>query len=322
MIRTATAAVLAAVLVLFTAGATAVKPPAHSGAISQSTAPGAVQGAEQADSSATSAPRLQTLFYNKETYTKAVYSPQKYEGGGVLRAAMLPHHLVAADMLSGVYSLAAQSAEEYDTVIVLSPSHFPQNCGSDIVTSSLGWSTPYGNVDADTGLTDALLKNTLLAAEDNPKAVEQDHGVSVHIPFIRHYLPNARVAVCLVGNKLPRESLAELWAFFSEYCKNNKVLFLASTDCSHYLMPREAEQRDAETEAAIEQGNTEKLLSFTDSNSDSPQAVTTFLAVAAGQGLAPKQLGHASSTDYLPHSIESSVYAGGITTYFVYGAFA
>ena len=265
--------------------------------------------------------RLNTLFYDKDTYARAILAPQKYEGEGRLTTAMLPHHLLAADMMTGVYSLAAKNSDSYDTVIIISPSHFLENCNSDIVTTTAGWNTPYGAIDADILVVETLLKNKLLSAEDNSSAVEKDHGVSAHIPFVRHYLPKARVAVCMVSNKISQEKLTELWRVLTKLCVNKRILLLASVDCSHYLLPDAAAVHDKETAKGIEAFDTAKLLSFTDSNIDSPQAVTSFLAVVKARGDTLKQLGHSNSTNYLPHSITNPIYDSGITTYFTYGAF-
>lgn len=309
MIRRAFAFLLAAYLPLTLFAASAPQPV--------KSAPPPPQPQQQAKQGAE--PAMNCLFYDRALYARGIAAPRRYESEGVLAAALLPHHLLASDMIAGVFDLAAQNSEAYETVVIVSPSHFPQNCGSDVVTATAGWNTPFGAVKTDGEIVSELLKNPLIAAENNRAAVEADHGAAGHIPFLRRYLPNAKVAVCLLSNSLSHERLAEVRRVLLEQCESGKVLLLASADCSHYLMPEEAALRDEETARAIESFDEPRILRFTDSNIDSPQTALTFLSAAQGKTL--RKLGHSSSVAYLPHSLSNPIYAEGITTYFVYGAF-
>ena len=107
-------------------------------------------------------------------------------------------------------TVAAAQEQPYDTVILVSPSHFPENCGSDVVTATAGWNTPYGPLAADRSVADALLQDAVIAAEDNRDAVESDHGAAGLVPFVRRYLPEAKLVVCLLSNRLSRERLAQV----------------------------------------------------------------------------------------------------------------
>lgn len=273
---------------------------------------------EAADAGAPAAMRC--LYYERELFLSAMSSPRTYENGGRLAAGMIPHHLLASDMIAGFFTLAAQNPDGYDTVLLVSPSHFPENCRSDVVTSSSGWDTPYGTVNADSSAVNALLGNTDIAAEDNPSAVEADHGVAGLVPFVRYYLPNARVAVCLLSNKLDRNRLAAVCAEIADICSSGRVLLVASVDCSHYLSPEEASRRDAQTAEAIEAMDLRRILGFDDRNVDSPQSVAAFLETARGQGARLELLDRSSSAEKLPHALANPIYQDGITTYLVYAA--
>ncbi|MBC8545697.1 AmmeMemoRadiSam system protein B [Clostridiaceae bacterium NSJ-31] len=264
---------------------------------------------------------MECRYYERETCEAAMAAPRAYTGAGRLTAGMVPHHLVAADMIAGFFSLAAAQEQPYDTVILVSPSHFPENCGSDVVTATADWNTPYGSLATDRSVADALLQDAVIAAEDNRDAVESDHGAAGLVPFVRRYLPEAKLAVCLLSNRLSRERLAQVQRVLLEQQENGRTLLVASADCSHYLMPDEAARRDGETAAAIESRDFERLLTFGDANIDSPQAVTTFLCAAQGNGDVVR-LDHSSSAEKLPHAMGNPIYDEGITTYFVYGIFA
>jgi len=265
---------------------------------------------------------LNCIYFDRELFAQGLSSPCKYEldSAKTLTAGMVPHHLLAADMIAGFFSLAAQQKDSYDTVLLISPSHFPEKCSSDAVTATADWNTPYGILKTDIELVEALLSNETIGAENSSDAVEYDHGAAGLIPFVRYYLPKAKVAVCLLSNKLSQQRLDEIQRVINEQRKDKNILLIASADCSHYLMPHDAEKHDKATAQAIQSFDFAQIMQFSDSNLDSPQAVTTFLSAAQASGAVLKQLDHSSSAQKLPHAISNPIYDEGITTYYVYAA--
>ena len=138
------------------------------------------------------------------------------------------------------------------------------------------------------------------------------------IPFVKHYLPNAKVMVCLLSNRLTEERRAETSRLLRELCADGKTLLVASVDCSHYLGPEEAATMDEITAAAIESFDLGTVMTFGDSNIDSPQTVSVLLELAADQQLTIKRLDHSSSAEKQPQAYSHPLYSDGLTTYFVY----
>lgn len=266
--------------------------------------------------------RMRCLYYERELFLGGMAAPRPYEVAGRLTAGLVPHHLLAADMIAGLFSLAARDPAGYDAVLILSPSHYPEDCGSAVVTSSLGWDTPYGAVEPAAVIVEALLADPAIAAEDNAGAMEADHGAAGLVPFARYYLPGVPVAACLLSNKLDREQLAALRRRVADICVGSRVLLVASMDCSHYQDPDTAALRDAETAKAIEDRDFRRILGFDDQNVDSPQVLTAFLEAADHRAATLEQLDHGSSAEKLPHALVNPIYAEGITTYFVYAAWS
>lgn len=258
---------------------------------------------------------LDSLYYEKTSFYTGLGNAGVYSVQGDLVAGIVPHHLVASDMIAGFFAMAAQQPA-YDGILIVSPSHFPENCGSMVVTAQAGWNTPFGTVAPYTPLIDKLLSDSVLDAENNPAAVELDHGAAGLVPFVKHYFPDTPLAVCLVQGKTPRDRLTALWTAIEAQRGEANILVVSSADCSHYLMPREAAQRDRQTMEAIEAGQTERIFLFDDENVDSPQSVNTFLTVA--QQAQVVRLDHSSSDKKLPHAIGSPVYREGTTSYLVY----
>jgi AmmeMemoRadiSam system protein B len=270
---------------------------------------------------AKSLPVLDCLFYERELFLRAMSAPRPYESGdGRLTAGMIPHHLVASDMIAGFFSLAAKEPGPYDAVLIVSPSHFPENHGGDIATALADWSTPFGGVGCAEALVNALLEAQSFSAIDSPAAVESDHGAAGLLPFVRYYLPDTPVACALLTNRLKRGELAEFREAVANICAEQNVLLIASIDCSHYLAPEDAAMRDSETARAIADADFNRILSFGDANIDSPQSLTTLLETAASQNAELQLLDHSSSAEKLPYSGSNPIYKDGITTYHVYAA--
>ncbi len=264
-------------------------------------------------------PVLKAL-YERDAFLTGMSGPHIYPTKGRLAGGLVPHHLLASQMIAGFFSMAAAQPQGYDRVVIVAPSHFPENCSSDVVTAIAHWDTPWGSVSGDTTAAGALLDNPDIQAENNPTAVEQDHGVAGLIPFVGYYLPNTSVTVCLLSNRLSRQRLEAVWQEIADLCARQSTLLVASVDCSHYLMPQQAAEKDQQTAQAIAQMDFPQILQFTDSNIDSPQAVSTLLYTAQSQNCTLDMLDHWDSSQILPHAMYNPVYLEGITSYYVYAA--
>jgi AmmeMemoRadiSam system protein B len=305
---------LALVFAIAIALASCAAPPAAEPAKAEAVAAAPAAPAEKL-------PVLDCLFYERELFLRAMAAPRIYSaGGGRLTAGMLPHHLVASDMIAGFFSLAAKEPEPYDAVLIVSPSHFPENHEGDIVTALADWATPFGDVACAERLANALLESAGFSATNSPAAVEADHGAAGLLPFVRYYLPDTPVACALLTNRLKHSELSAFREAVAKLCAEKNVLLLASIDCSHYLRPEEAAARDAETAKAVADADFERILSFGDANIDSPQALTTLLETVAAQNAELDLLDHSSSAEKLPYSGSNPIYKDGITTYHVYAA--
>ncbi|MEA5012023.1 MAG: AmmeMemoRadiSam system protein B [Angelakisella sp.] len=261
--------------------------------------------------------RMRCLFYDSSQLEGGIQNAPLYQAEGDLTSGMIPHHLLAADMIAGFFELAAEQ-QPYDAVLIVSPSHFGQNCQSMVTTATKGWQTPFGLIDVDEELARALLDNTTIAAEDNPNAVELDHGGAGLVPLVARYLPDTPVTVCLLSNRLSRERLEAVRQVIAQLRQERRILLVVSADCSHYLQPQEAHRRDEDTISAIEGLDLEKILSYTDANIDSPQAVSLLLDAAGEADTTLTLLDHSASNSKLPHGPQNPIYFEGVTSYLVY----
>jgi AmmeMemoRadiSam system protein B len=254
---------------------------------------------------------LECLYYEENGFFKAD-AAEAYDAGGELRAATSPHFLPCMDYTAGVLkTVAAQGG--CDTVFVVAPNHSGQ--GFPVTLSPLSWNTPFGVLETDREAVAAILGDSSLrglAGEDAGR-LEADHSASVQTPFIKCYLPDAKVVALLVGKGAAPETLDRLAEHIRGLGEDRRVFLLCSVDFSHYEPIEKVAGHDAETEAALLAGDAEALLAFGNEHMDSPQALRVFLryGAALAEG-APRKL----DGRVLPES-EMSRAVG--YSYYVYG---
>lgn len=221
-------------------------------------------------------------------------------------------------MLSGFFTLAAAQSEGYDRVVLLAPSHFAKDFAGPVVTAYADWDTPFGTVQGDSAAVATLLGDPTLGARQDASVLELDHAVAGLVPYVAHYLPNTRLAACMLvaGTSMRRlDALAELLLSF---CADGCTLFIVTVDFSHYLQPGQAAARDEETMRAIEALDYLAVAQFTDENVDSSECLGLFLKINEAMHTQVYLMDHAASVDKLPPGTDISE---GITTYLIYGGY-
>lgn len=259
-------------------------------------------------------------YYDEETFRRSVTLAEAYPREGKLCAGVVPHHLLAGEMIASFFASAAEDGP-YDTVLFVGPSHYPTGAGA--VTTRSGWQTVFGPVENDLSLTASLLGDRTLAARTDDENMRLDHAVSGLIPYVGYYLPGAKVSALLLENGLSPERIQaaaeRAAAAVSE--EGKRVLLVCSIDFSHYLMPKEAVLRDEETRKAVEAFDYRTISRFTDSNMDSPQTMTVFLRTAQARGTGEVTMfDHSSSDRILEAASSDPAYREGTTTYFIFAA--
>ncbi|MBR5088857.1 MAG: AmmeMemoRadiSam system protein B, partial [Ruminiclostridium sp.] len=208
--------------------------------------------------------RLECLYYVDTDFHLYDGRSSAYEMNGELLCGVAPHHLTAGHMIAGLYKTAAEHCPDIETVVLIAPMHYDTE--NTLTTSMKGWNTAFGAVQNDTEIT-ALFRSRLGAAADD-YMTEFDHSASSHIPFIKRYLPDAKVSCLLVSPKEHRDIPERLSELLYEISQTKKCFFAFSIDFSHYLDPDAAQQHDKETRSAVLGGDTERIERFTNQNVD------------------------------------------------------
>ena len=257
---------------------------------------------------------LPCTYYDRNSFSNHISAAVDYGSNGEIFCGTVPHHLLAGRLIAGFLKTASSSRKQTDTVIVTATMHFTED--NPICTSMCDWDTPFGRLECDTVLTDAIIKETD-AVCDNEMA-ELDHGISALIPYIKYYFPDSQIAFVLVDEKADKDipdRLAELYSGFDKEC-----IFLFSADFSHYLPAHVTEQRDLETIDAVASRNYEKVASMTDDNVDSPYVLGTFMRLAEKSSTDPKLLDRSNSMLISGVPYSEKAYPEGLTSYLVYAA--
>src|SRR5260221_5015310 len=98
------------------------------------------------DPASASFPIHPLLVSDQEAFTKAIKNAHPFTTNQ-LRGGIIPHHLVASDNIAIFFATMKQFS--YKTIILIGPNHYEKG-NFDVLTSKIGWDSPYGIVEPDT----------------------------------------------------------------------------------------------------------------------------------------------------------------------------
>ena len=232
-------------------------------------------------------------YYNENDFRISVsQADEAVPPSGVIKSGIVPHHLLAGRMIAGFFKVLA--ADPPKLVVVLAPNH-KRSGMTDLHTSALNWETPFGVLEADSSAAVSLAK-TLKAAESR-SIMEEEYSISGLVPYIKHYLPEAKILPVLLHGGYGKENSERLGSFLAENLKGKKAVILASVDFSHYLPVDRADRMDEVTLQALENMDAEKISHMGNDNLDSPPSIIALLtAMESMQAKDFKLLGHNNSS--------------------------
>ncbi|MFH1767821.1 MAG: AmmeMemoRadiSam system protein B [Candidatus Omnitrophota bacterium] len=137
---------------------------------------------------------------------------------------------------------------KFDTVILLGPSHRYYFEGIAVYRQG-AFDTPLGKLEVDHGLAARFKKLSFVNLE--PGFFQKEHCLEVQLPFIKKVLPDCKIVPVIFG-KLNFGQMKELAQYFSYLTKEKRILFVVSTDLSHYHPYEQAVRIDSETIEHIE----------------------------------------------------------------------
>ena len=189
-----------------------------------------------------------------------------------IRAAILPHHLVAAESIAQVF--AALQYQKPKHIILISPDHFSQ-CENLLCVTDGEFQTPFGVVKTDTVNIQTLTASKLVTKD--AEIFQREHGIFALLPFFATYTPQALLTPIVI----PQKNLLRWYASETEILKllqpllTTDTVLIISSDFSHYFTVAEADLRDEETAKAIFTPDTAALRKLNNpANSDCPNCLS------------------------------------------------
>lgn len=175
---------------------------------------------------------------------------------GDIVALIAPHagYACSGRVAASAYRLI--QGKDFEAVVIIAPSHQYGLHGCSIYTQG-GYETPLGTAKIDAQLALELSKAS--GFKFVPQAHKKEHSVEVQIPFIQKTLPQAKIVPIVMGY-ISDTTIHTLVNALTKVLPGKKVLVVASTDMSHYLPKKEANEIDAKTISLIQSFNTSLLL--------------------------------------------------------------
>jgi len=156
----------------------------------------------------------------------------------------LPH---AGYIYSG--KVAAQTVASInikDTIVLLGPNH--TGLGSVFSIMPRGyWQTPLGNLEIDTRLAELFLKKCHYLEADSIAHLDE-HSLEVQLPFFQYFKSDFKIVPLAfkTDNFAALIDVAQsLASVIIDHKLQNSVLFIASSDMSHYESQAIVEKKDA-----------------------------------------------------------------------------
>lgn len=203
------------------------------------------------------------------------------------KAFIVPH---AGWVYSGFTANIAYRVLEHSrlsTVVVIGPSHRVGFEGISIADMPV-YRTPAGPIAVDTGLVNELKEHFSLWCHE---AAHYEHSTEVQMPFIRHYLPEAKVVEMVYA--YADETMIEPIIDYLLNCPDTAIVI--STDLSHYYSLDHAKKLDSICLEAIQ--NEESGLLHQGCEACGAIGVEALIKVAKKRGMKSTILDYRTSAD-------------------------
>lgn len=132
--------------------------------------------------------------------------------------ALIPHHLLVEKHIDQFYQKLAEENSDIQTVILLSPNH-------------LGHGRSFMQTTDKFASIRQLLEHSPLGLET--KSFEKEHGVYIHLPFLKKYFPKAKLIPIIFKKNTPENRLNILTKNLKKNITDN-TLIIGSIDFTHY----------------------------------------------------------------------------------------
>ncbi|MFP4545492.1 MAG: AmmeMemoRadiSam system protein B [Methanomassiliicoccales archaeon] len=164
--------------------------------------------------------------------------PDLRKGERRIRGAVCPHAGLAASGPVAAHLFHALAQDGFpEAFIIIGPNH--QGFGAAVSTTTQDFQTPLGVARVDRDLQGRLEK----WVDDEPFTHQNEHSLEVILPFIQYFSRDVPFVPLLMSLQ-DYETARDLGAQIREAIGDRDVLVIASSDFSHYVPQKEAEEKD------------------------------------------------------------------------------
>jgi AmmeMemoRadiSam system protein B/AmmeMemoRadiSam system protein A len=118
----------------------------------------------------------------------------------------------------------------FETAVIIATAHTVESEKPSVVKNAV-FEGVYGRIETDDELIDFLLKKDVF--KNNPSAFIHEHSVDVILPFLKYLKKDFKI-VPLVVNGENKEILKKTAIFLKELSLKKNIVFIISSDLSHY----------------------------------------------------------------------------------------
>jgi len=187
----------------------------------------------------------------KEKIDNLLNKVEKEELKGELIGLIVPHAGYDYSGEIAAYAYKQLEGKKIDTVILIGESHYHRFPGASIGNYQ-SYHTPLGEVEVDNDLAINMIKYED-AIKFYPQVHQREHSLEVQLPFLQTLLKDFKIIPIILGERSSKLSSNICEAILQESKKKDrKILFIASTDLSHFYPYQTALQLDNLTIKAIE----------------------------------------------------------------------
>ena len=156
-----------------------------------------------------------------------------------------PHHGLALDMITRFYGQISSGAIR--RVWLLSPDHF-KRAGNYAAVCGDDWLAAGRTLAADAVAKSGFSNMSIV--EVNSRLFADEHGITIHIPLIARYFPNATIVPMVLKSDTPDIVLLTLKNYMLGVMGEGDLVIL-SMDMSHYKTPEEMKAEDERSLEAL-----------------------------------------------------------------------
>ena len=225
--------------------------------------------------------------------------------GFPVAAGVVPHHLLAKEIIEDFFTYISKDKPHPDTIVLLSPDHFNsaslEGETSFITVSWESGSSEIKGIPVDTSLLQKLAPENNLISSNS--AVTLEFGITNLLPFLKSCFTQVKVVPILVPANITRNEVTHLVESIDRLSSPNTMM-MASVDFSHYLPPEAASFHDQKSIRVLKNFEEENFENIEVDSWPSLYAVRLYARLRESEN--PIIIAHKNSTDFLPFPQEET----------------